>query len=310
MSALRGLGSASMWAGLLGVGLYFLRTGRRHPPPEDEAVAAAYGTDAPGAVERADAEPRGGTRAASATPGIADAPPRTGQADRGGGDGDGPVTPPTEDEIQRYSLFDRVLHWFIALTFIYLVLSGLALGYPRMTWLYDALGGGQTVRWLHPVIGVVMTVAVAVMFVAWVRDMLFNSTDRQWVRSLRTYVRDGHTDADVERYNAGQKGYFWYAVITALLLLITGIPLWFPDSFAAGLLQASRFSHHALFLLAVAGFIVHVYMSTAMFPGTMSAMTEGTVTRRWAAFHHPAWFRRTERESAPAGEDDAAGERT
>jgi formate dehydrogenase iron-sulfur subunit len=41
LGTLRKLGSASTWAGLLAVGLYFLRTGRRYPPPEEQAVAAA-----------------------------------------------------------------------------------------------------------------------------------------------------------------------------------------------------------------------------------------------------------------------------
>jgi hypothetical protein len=41
MSVLRKLGSAATWAGLLGVGLFFLRTGRRFPPSEAEAVASA-----------------------------------------------------------------------------------------------------------------------------------------------------------------------------------------------------------------------------------------------------------------------------
>jgi ferredoxin len=42
MSALRKLGSAAMWAGLIGSALFFLRTGRRFPPPEEEAVASAH----------------------------------------------------------------------------------------------------------------------------------------------------------------------------------------------------------------------------------------------------------------------------
>lgn len=41
MSALRKLGSVATWAGLIGAGLFFLRTGRRFPPPEPEAVASA-----------------------------------------------------------------------------------------------------------------------------------------------------------------------------------------------------------------------------------------------------------------------------
>jgi cytochrome b subunit of formate dehydrogenase len=34
-------------------------------------------------------------------------------------------------------------------------------------------------------------------------------------------------------------------------------------------------------------------MSTVFLPGTMSSMTTGRVTRRWAAWHHPRWFRQT-----------------
>jgi hypothetical protein len=42
MSGLRKLGSLSMWAGLIGTAIFFLRTGRRLPPPEEEAVASAH----------------------------------------------------------------------------------------------------------------------------------------------------------------------------------------------------------------------------------------------------------------------------
>jgi hypothetical protein len=41
LSVLRKLGSISVWGGLLATGIFYLRTGRRRPPPEDEAVAEA-----------------------------------------------------------------------------------------------------------------------------------------------------------------------------------------------------------------------------------------------------------------------------
>lgn len=221
-----------------------------------------------------------------------------------------PRTPPeagaTGGTITRYTLFDRILHWFVTLTFVYLLLSGLALGYPRMAWLYDVLGGGQTVRALHPIVGVAFTVGIVIMLVKWVGDMLLTRTDREWTRRLPAYVREGHTGLDLAKYNAGQKGYFWFAIATGILLLLTGIPLWFPGPFALGLLQALRLAHHVLFLLTVAGFIVHVYMSTAMLPGTFRSMTDGTVTRAWAAYHHPRWFR----ENDPAREPETADQRS
>jgi hypothetical protein len=38
---LRKVGAVATWAGLIGVALYWLRTGRHRPPPEDAAVAEA-----------------------------------------------------------------------------------------------------------------------------------------------------------------------------------------------------------------------------------------------------------------------------
>jgi formate dehydrogenase gamma subunit len=201
---------------------------------------------------------------------------------------------PPGKEIVRYPFWDRVVHWSVAVTFSYLMLSGLALGYPRTAWLYDVLGGGQTVRFLHPLVGVLFTLGIVSMIVLWTRDMLFEPVDREWTRSFPTYTREGHVDLDVGRFNAGQKGYYWFAVVTGVLLLLTGIPLWFPTLLSGGWNQAARLLHHILFLLTVGGFIIHVYMSTAMFPGTIRGMTSGRVERRWAAHHHPRWFRRQE----------------
>jgi formate dehydrogenase subunit gamma len=199
--------------------------------------------------------------------------------------------------VVRYTFWERLLHWVTTFAFIYLMLSGFALGYPRMTWLYDVLGGGQTVRFIHPIVGVVFIVGVTVLFFVWLRDMTFNRRDREWVRSLRTYIREGHAAIDTDRFNAGQKSYFWFTVVTGVILLLSGIPLWVPGLLGAGWNQVSRLVHHVFFLLTVGGFIVHVYMSTTMLPGTMSGMTSGRVSRAWAAWHHPRWFRRQETTS-------------
>ncbi|MGH2820572.1 MAG: formate dehydrogenase subunit beta [Actinomycetota bacterium] len=49
LGALRKLGSVAMWAGLIGSAVFFLRNGRRFPPPEDEAVARARAAERDGA---------------------------------------------------------------------------------------------------------------------------------------------------------------------------------------------------------------------------------------------------------------------
>ncbi len=194
-------------------------------------------------------------------------------------------------DLRRYNLFERVLHWVVAVTFIALMLSGMALAYPRLAWLSSLFGGGQTMRAAHPWIGVAFTVGVLIMLVIWGRGMILDRADWRWFRRIGAYAREGHSEVDTGRWNGGQKGYYWSVLVFGLVLLVTGIPLWFPSVAGAGVRQLSRLIHHAAFLLMVGGFIIHVLLSAFVFPGTMAGMTSGRVTRAWAAWHHPRWFR-------------------
>jgi formate dehydrogenase subunit gamma len=207
-----------------------------------------------------------------------------------------PVALPEAKTIVRYTFFERMVHWEVGATFIYLVLSGMALAYPRMAWMMTWLGGGQTVRALHPWIGVAFTVGIVLMVFLWAKPMRFEPVDREWVRRMRSYATSGHSGLDTGRYNAGQKGYYWFIVVFGIVLFVSGVPLWFPSLFDAGsgVARASRLIHHVSYLAMLAGLIIHVYMSTVMLPGTLSGMTSGKVDRRWAIGHHPRWVREKE----------------
>ncbi|MGH8958023.1 MAG: formate dehydrogenase subunit gamma [Acidimicrobiia bacterium] len=197
--------------------------------------------------------------------------------------------------IIRHTFGIRLVHWWTTLTFLYLLLSGFSLGYPRLAWLLDIMGGGQSVRFMHPWIGLGFVVGLGFMLVMWFNTMTIQHVDRHWFRQLGTYIRKGHVDNDTDKFNGGQKGYYWFSVVNGALLLLTGIPLWFPQLLTRELNLIARFTHHGLFLLAAGFLVVHVYLSTAAFPGTFRSMTSGTVERAWAAFHHPRWFRRMDR---------------
>jgi cytochrome b subunit of formate dehydrogenase len=55
--------------------------------------------------------------------------------------------------ILRYTLKERVVHWLAGLSYIYLLLSGLAFWTPWMWWLALFLGGGPVARAVHPWMG-------------------------------------------------------------------------------------------------------------------------------------------------------------
>jgi len=90
---------------------------------------------------------------------------------------------------------------------------------------------------------------------------------------------------------AGRMLLFWAACAATLGLLLSGIVMWFPESFGQGLRELSYVVHDVAFILFFAMIIGHIYLGTAAEPGTFSAMTRGTVTKEWARLHHPKWYR-------------------
>ncbi|ADO45323.1 formate dehydrogenase, gamma subunit [Hydrogenobacter thermophilus TK-6] len=197
-----------------------------------------------------------------------------------------------ELEIERFSRFDRVVHWVVAITFIYLFLSGLGIYSPKFAWLLPVLGGLDFARWLHPWAGLVFSVGVLLMFLKWSKDFLLTSDDMAWLKSVKHYIKGEEEKLpEVGKYNAGQKVFGWLVFLGCLVFLITGILMWFPGNFPITLTRISIVLHDLAFILVGAGFIVHVYMGTVGVPGSLSGMITGKVSALWAMRHHPKWFR-------------------
>jgi formate dehydrogenase subunit gamma len=213
-------------------------------------------------------------------------------------------------ELQRHPVYTRVLHWGVAIFFIPALLSGLAIYSP---WLYRALtplfGGGAMTRLLHPWFSIGFVVFFAFQFLNWLSPMTWNRDDRRWMKRIRSYVTNAEEVEPeyVDFFNAGQKLYFWAIVGSAVVFLLSGIPMWFPAIFGRTVVAISYVLHDLAGLVMLVGFIVHVYEGTAAQPGTFASMTRGTVERRWAWTHHPAWYRRVTGRDPRADHDRAVG---
>jgi formate dehydrogenase subunit gamma len=81
------------------------------------------------------------------------------------------------------------------------------------------------------------------------------------------------------------------APVAMLVVLLSGIPLWWPTKFGWGLRQLCLVVHDIGFIFWFVAIVGHIYLGTAAEPGTFRSMTRGTVTRAWAKLHHPRWFR-------------------
>ncbi len=194
--------------------------------------------------------------------------------------------------MERFSLRERLFHWLAALSFVYAALSGLALFARSLYWLAPVLGGGVFVRWAHPWVGIVFSVALGFMFLRWAGAMRLDSSDREWLRNSHKYAaheEEGLPEAG--RFNGGQKMLFWTESLCCLLLLASGVVLWFPELMPRGLRLAAVLIHPVTAIAAIVGIIVHIYMGTLAVPGALRSMTRGWATSGWAAAHHPKWYR-------------------
>jgi formate dehydrogenase subunit gamma len=202
----------------------------------------------------------------------------------------------TDARLVRFSVRERVVHWSVALAFLYAALTGLALWSPRMYWLAAVFGGGSTVQAWHPWGGLVFVLAFSLMFVAWRHQMPLDSDDKRWLRQAHRYaVNDEAGLPEAGRFNAGQKSLFWMQAVSAVLLLLSGIVLWWPAAMPRLAREAAVLIHPVAAVISIAGIIVHIYMGTAAVPEAFRGMIQGWVTPEWAASHHPKWFREMRR---------------
>jgi formate dehydrogenase subunit gamma len=198
--------------------------------------------------------------------------------------------------ILRYTLVERVVHWIAAITFTYVMLTGLAFYSPHLYWIATILGGAPTSRFWHPWLGLAFAAALAWMLRAWHADMRITPADRRWGQAIGHYIRnEDQSLPPIDRFNIGQKQFFWLMFYSTAVLLLSGLVLWFPERIPwslRGLRYAAILLHVASALITIGLFIIHVYMGTAVVRGGFTSIIRGEVSPAWARTHHRLWYDR------------------
>jgi formate dehydrogenase subunit gamma len=198
--------------------------------------------------------------------------------------------------VQRYTYRERLMHWLTALTYGYGLLTGLAFYSPHLFWIAQVLGGGPTSRFWHPINGIGFLVVAVWMHTVWRRDMAITDVDKRWLDSVQNYVENREDLVPAQdRFNAGQKLFYWLMYYGALALLITGLVMWFPEYIpfsVAWIRSLAVLLHVSAALVTIGGFIIHIYMSLFLVPGSGAAMLFGNVSAAWARTHHRLWYQR------------------
>ena len=205
-----------------------------------------------------------------------------------------PTVEDRERRVLRYTFSERVHHWLGSLFYIYCLITGLAFWSPYMYWLAALVGGGPTARFWHPWFGLGFTVSMVWMYFMWNRDMQITEADRRWSKAIEYYIKNEDEKLPpVGRFNYGQKLFFWLMSYGIILLLISGLGLWFVEGIPWSLrwLRYLAVTIHVIAALAtIGGFIIHVYMGTAMVRGGFTSIIRGEVSAIWAKTHHRLWY--------------------
>jgi formate dehydrogenase subunit gamma len=199
-----------------------------------------------------------------------------------------------EELIPRYSFGERLNHWLGALSYTYALITGLAFWSPYLYWLAAVVGGGFTARFSHPWAGLIFTASLFWTFKEWHRDMKISEDDRAWAKAIPYYIEnDDDKLPPVGRFNWGQKLFFWGIFYGVILLLLSGVALWYTEALPWSFRFVRYLAilvHASAALITIGLFLIHVYMSTILEEGSFGSMIHGYVTRAWAWTFHRTWY--------------------
>ena len=212
----------------------------------------------------------------------------------------GPFGSPPRDtgrKIERFTPYERVLHWSTAATFSVLGISGIVLAFGKFFML--PVLGATLFGWLsyalktaHNFAGPLFAVSLVLFSIKFLADNLPRAGDLGWLMKLGGMFGEHHVPS--HRFNAGEKIVFWMGgivfgiVIVASGLVLDGLVPGFGETRSG--MQISHIVHAVASMLMMALFIGHIYMGTLGVPGAMDAMKTGFVDESWAKEHHELWL--------------------
>ncbi len=207
--------------------------------------------------------------------------------------------------IPRFSLVERVVHWFTAVLFVLLGLSGLILLFGRDV-LLPVIGPtlfgiiASASMQGHNLFGPIFLVSILALFITFARGNGYRLVDILWALKGGGLL-GGHASSG--RYNFGEKSWFWCATFCGLAISVTGFLMLFPDHLPAylanassdvpperTLLQWANLIHAAAAIVFIGFALGHIYLGTIGMEGALEGMTRGTVDENWAKSHHDLWY--------------------
>ena len=224
---------------------------------------------------------------------------------------------PSGKLIERFSSFERIAHWTMAISFCILAVTGLTIlfgkhvllpliGHTLFSWLAE-LG-----KFLHNFTGPVFMFSIVVFALTFIRDNLPRAYDFTWLIKAGGVLSGEVVPAG--RFNAGEKVWFWGGVIgLGVVSSVSGLVLDFPNfDQSRSLMMLANIVHVIAGLWFIIWSFTHIYLGTVGMAGAYEGMRNGYVDETWAREHAQYWYEEVKsgKRALPSGTPGAAAATT
>ena len=197
--------------------------------------------------------------------------------------------------VRRFSDYERILHWVLAIVFLFLAVTGLILllgrsllipilGQPVFAIVASASKEG------HNLFGPIFLLSLILMLISFARRNLYERGDLTWLLRGGGFIGKGHVSGGF--FNMGEKSWYWLVFLVGLAISISGLILVSPN-FGQGrvVMEISHVVHVLGAIVLIAVSIGHMYMGSIGTEGSAEGMISGYVDINWAQAHHDRWAR-------------------
>ena len=218
-------------------------------------------------------------------------------------------------EVERFRLSSRLLHWVVTASFLILALTGLFLYIPQL----GVVAQDGYTRAIHRIVAVIFIGAPLIYFLAAPKNTLsflkevftWGKDDIEWFKAAPDYYFGGEASLMPPQgaMNTGQKLWALVSVVGGIGFLVTGILMWAFKGESSGLFLASIFVHDVCFIVVGSFMLVHFYLGVIhpRMTESMRSMITGSVSVEYAESHHGKWLR--ERGMVEVAEETPSAER-
>lgn len=195
--------------------------------------------------------------------------------------------------VKRFTDYERIVHWTLAIVFLLLAITGLILllGRPLLIPLFGKSAFSllaSASKEGHNLFGPLFLVSLLMMLFSFVRRNIYEKGDLTWLLKGGGFIGDGHVSGGF--FNMGEKTWYWIVILIGLAIAVSGLILVSPNFGQSRVIMEITHVVHtigALILIVVS--IGHMYMGSIGTEGTLEGMKTGYVDISWADAHHDRW---------------------